>query len=79
MIKKRHHYIPKSYLQFFCDNSGRVLVYRKDDPSKAIPLSPDNVGFHKYYYSQPKPDGGKDHNALEDCFSKIEDTEPTIK
>ena len=78
MIKKRHHYIPKSYLHFFCDNSGRVLVYRKDDPSKAIPLSPDNVAFHKYYYSQPRPDGGKDHNALEDCFSSMEDKWPGI-
>lgn len=73
MNKKRHHYIPKSYLKFFCDNAGQVRVYRKDDPCKVIQLSPDNTGFHKYYYSQPKPDGGKDHNALEDCFSKIED------
>ncbi len=78
MKKKRHHYIPKSYLKFFCDNSGRVLVYRKDDPSKAIPLSLDNVGFHKYYYSQPRPDGGNDHNALEDLFSSIEDKWPGI-
>ena len=73
MKKKRHHYIPKSYLKFFCDNSGHVLVYRKDDPCKAISLSPDNIGFHKYYYSQPKSDGGEDHNSLEDCFSQIED------
>ena len=78
MKKKRHHYIPKSYLKFFCDNSGQVLVYRKDDPCKAISRSPDNVGFHKYYYSQPRPDGGEDHNALEDCFSKIEDKWPEI-
>ena len=78
MKKKRHHYIPKSYLKFFCDDAGLVRVYRKDDSSKAIPLSPDNVGFHKYYYSQPKHDGGKDHNALEDCFSKIEDKWPGI-
>ena len=78
MKKKRHHYIPKSYLKFFCDKSGRVLVYRKDDPCKAIPLSPGDVGLHKYYYSQPRPDGGKDHNALEDCFSKIEDKWPEI-
>jgi hypothetical protein len=78
MKKKRHHYIPKSYLKFFCDNSGQVLVYRKDDPCKAISLSPDNTGFHKYYYSQPQPDGGKDHNALEDLFSSIEDKWPGI-
>ena len=78
MDKKRHHYIPKAYLKFFCDDTGKVLVYRKDDPSKAIPLSPDSTGFHKYYYSQPRPDGGKDHNALEDCFAKIEGKWPEI-
>jgi hypothetical protein len=78
MNKKRHHYIPKSYLRFFCDDTGQVRVYRKDDPCRVIQLSPDNTGFHKYYYSQPKPDGGKDHNALEDCFSKIEDKWPGI-
>jgi hypothetical protein len=78
MDKKRHHYIPKAYLKSFCDSTGKVLVYRKDDPYKAIPLSPDNTGFHKYYYSQPKPDRGKDHNVLEDCFSKIEEKWPGI-
>lgn len=78
MNKKRHHYIPKSYLKFFCDDAGQVRVYRKDDPCKVIQLSPDNTGLRKYYYSQPKPDGGKDHNALEDCFSKIEDKWPGI-
>ena len=78
MNKKRHHYIPKSYLKFFCDEAGQVRVYRKDDPCKVIQLSPDNTGFHKYYYSQPRPDGGKDHNALEDCFSQIEDKWPGI-
>jgi hypothetical protein len=79
MDKKRHHYVPKAYLRSFCDDTGKVLVYRKDDPSKAIPLSPDNTAFHKYYYSQPTPEGGKDHNALEDFFSKkVEDKWPGI-
>ena len=78
MDKKRHHYVPKAYLRSFCDDTGKVLVYRKDDPSKAIPLSPDNTAFHKYYYFQPTPEGGKDHNALEDFFSKVEDKWPGI-
>lgn len=78
MDKKRHHYIPKSYLKSFCDDTGQVLVYRKDNPSKTIQLSPDNTGFHKYYYSQPRPEGGKDHNALEDFFSTIETKWPRI-
>lgn len=73
MDKKRHHYVPKVYLKAFCDNTGKVLVYRKNDPTNALPLSPDNTAFHKYYYSQPTPDGGINHNAIEDCFSKIEE------
>ena len=78
MVKKRHHYIPKAYLKSFCDDYGKVLVYRKDDPSKAISSSPDNIGFHKYYYSQPKSDGGKEHNALDNFFSNLEDKWPWI-
>jgi Protein of unknown function (DUF4238) len=72
MNKKRHHYVPRAYLNFFCNEEGRVRVYRKDDPRKSIQQSPSNVGFHKYHYSQPLPQGGYDHNTLEDTFSKVE-------
>jgi len=78
MDKKRHHYVPKAYLRSFCDESGKVVVYRKEYPSKAIPLAPNNTAFHKYYYSQPTPEGGIEHNALEDSFSKIEEKWPGI-
>ena len=78
MDKKRHHYVPKAYLKFFCDEEGKVRVYLKDDPDKVIHQTPDNVGFHKYYYSQPLPEGGKDHNALEDIFSETEAKWPPI-
>lgn len=78
MEKKKHHYIPKAYLNFFCDKKGRVRVYRKDDPDNSFLQSPDSTGFHKYYYSQPLPDGGKDNNALEDLFSGYEGKWPNI-
>jgi hypothetical protein len=78
MAKKRHHYVPKAYLKSFCDDEGKTLVYRKDDPVKPLHTSPDNTAFHKYFYSQPKPGGEKDHNALEDCFSTIEAKWPMI-
>jgi len=78
MDKKRHHYVPKAYLKFFCDEQGKVRVHLKDDPDKLIHQSPDNTGFHKYYYSQPLPDGGKDHNALENLFSELEAKWPPI-
>ena len=66
MVKKRHHYVPKAYLRSLCDGSEKVLVYRKGDPSKVISLSLANTAFHKYYYSQPTPDGGI---AASGCFS----------
>jgi hypothetical protein len=73
MGKKRHHYVPKAYLKSFCNDAGEIIVYRKDDPLKPFHTSPDKTAFHKYYYSQPK-----DHDALEDCFSQIEDKWPKI-
>ena len=76
--KKRHHYVPKAYLKSFCDEGGWVRVYLKDDPHKVIYQSPDNVGFHKYYYSQSLPEGGRDHNRLEDAFSEIEGKWPPL-
>lgn len=78
MDKKRHHYIPKAYLKFFCDDGGMVCVYPKDEPGKVFRQSPDSTGFHKYYYSQPLPEGGNDHNTLEDHFSNLESKWPAI-
>jgi hypothetical protein len=78
MDKKRHHYVPKAYLRSFCDDTGKLLVYRKDEPSRAITLSAENAALQKYYYSQPTPEGGADHNTLEDFFSKTEDKWPGI-
>ena len=72
MAKKRHHFIPKAYLKSFCDNQGMLYVYRKDDPEQAIKQSPDKTGFHKYYYSQPLPKGGRDNDKLEDFFNGYE-------
>jgi len=51
MDKKRHHYVPKAYLRSFCDDTGKLLVYRKDEPSRAIALSAENAALQKYYYS----------------------------
>ena len=78
MKKKRHHYVPKAYLNFFCDEEGKIRVYLKDDPEKAIHQRPDNTGFHKYYYSLPLPESGNDHNTLENIFSKLEAKWPPI-
>lgn len=69
---KRHHYVPKAYLKAFCDDHGKLRVYRKDAPTKPLHQVPDATQFRRYYYSQPIPDGGQDNNKLESAFSTIE-------
>jgi len=78
MDKKRHHYVPKTYLKFFCDEQNKIRIYLKDDLSKSIHQSPDKAGFHKYYYSQPLSEGGKDHKTIENLFSELEAKWPPI-
>jgi hypothetical protein len=69
---KRHHYVPKAYLKAFCNDQGKLRVYRKDAPTEPLHQVPDATQFRKYYYSQPIPGGGQDNNALEAAFSSIE-------
>ncbi|WP_082337782.1 DUF4238 domain-containing protein [Pseudomonas sp. LH21] len=76
--KKRHHFIPKAYLNSFCNEHGRVLVYRKDGDGKPLPVVPDATQFQRYYYSQPKPEGGMDNNRLEDFFCGFEGGWPPL-
>jgi len=73
---KRHHYVPKAYLNSFCNQDGKLLIYRKDDSSGPLKLTPDNTQFRRYYYSQPTQDGGQDNNTLEGFFSTIESQWP---
>lgn len=76
--KKRHHFVPKAYLNSFKDVSGRILVYRKDKVADPLSVAPDATQFRRYYYSQPKPGGGVDNNALEDLFSTLESGWPEV-
>jgi hypothetical protein len=76
--KKRHHYVPVSYLKEFTDSSGRIFAYRKECPEQALHLKPDEIAFERYYYSQPLPDNKQDNNRIEDFFSTIEAPWPTV-
>lgn len=76
--KKKHHYVPVSYLKAFADADDKLWVYRKDDPERPFQKPYDDVAFHKYYYAQPTPDGGRDTNRLEDRFSELESKWPPI-
>ena len=77
-IKKKHHYVPVSYLKAFCGDDEMLAVYRKDAPTEPFRKRPDDVAFHKYYYAQPLPGGGRDTNRLEDRFSELEGKWPPL-
>jgi hypothetical protein len=76
--KKKHHYVAQTYLRGFGNPNGKVCVYSKDKPAHSWWAAPDTIGFEKYYYSQPLPDGGQDNNGLEDVFSSIEEGWPSL-
>lgn len=62
--------MPVSYLQAFFDATGCLHVFSKDAPGCSLYMTPDSIGFRKFYYSQPTPAGTVDNNALEDTFSE---------
>jgi Protein of unknown function (DUF4238) len=68
--KKKHHVVPATYLAGFVDSIGKLYEYRKDDPENPRYNIPKEVGHRRYYYSQPMPDGGMDHNTLENFFDR---------
>jgi hypothetical protein len=79
--KKKHHYIPRFYLNGFVDpeNYPFLWVYdkRKIKPFKS---KPENIAFETYYYSFKTPNGNKDSNTFEDMFDEIEtNTGPILK
>lgn len=76
--KKRHHHTPAAYLRGFTDSGGRVFAWRKDAPETTLHTLPEEIGFEKYYYSQLRPDGGRDNNTLEDFFSTVEAPWPPL-
>jgi hypothetical protein len=69
---KRHHFVPRAYLKSFCDEHGKLRLYRKDNPNQPLHQAPGAALFRTYYYSQPTPDGGQDNNALEAVFCSVE-------
>jgi len=78
MAKKKHHYLPEAYLKAFCDNKGQIYVCRKDNPSEVFQTSPSGTGHHEYYYAQPRPDGERDTDTLEEIFNTYETHWPRI-
>jgi hypothetical protein len=76
--KRRHHYVPVTYLNGFADAAGKVAAYPKDEPVRVFKSKPDRIAFENYYYSQVTPEGLADNNTLEDLFSGVETAWPAL-
>lgn len=72
--KKRHHYVPVTYLEGFTGGGSRLQVYRCDAGGDPLSLAPNNIAFENYYYSQMSPEGERDDHRLEDLFSSEVET-----
>lgn len=71
--KKRHHYIPKFYLEGFVDpnNKPYIWVYEKGNTNVRKDKA-KNIAFQKHYYSFTTKEGNKDSESLENALAKTE-------
>jgi hypothetical protein len=78
MPKIRHHYLPRFYLDGFADpRDGCIWVYEKGK-GEVIRTTSRRHAVERHYYSFTKPDGTKDSDTIEDCFSDVEMHVPPI-
>lgn len=72
-MKRRHHYVPKFYLDGFVDthNKPYIWIYEKGN-STIRRASPSDLAVRKHYYSFDKPDGETDSETFEKAFSIVE-------
>jgi len=70
--KKKHHFIPRLYLEGFCDQQGMVWTYHKKDADKKSHCQkPENTAFINYFYALYSDDGTLDSNTFEDALAEI--------
>lgn len=72
--KKRHHYIPRFYLDGFVDphNEPYIWIYEKGN-SDVRKASAENVAVEKHYYSFITPSGDRDSETFENALAKVEE------
>lgn len=73
---KRHHFVSVTYMNGFVDAIGRVHAYRTDEPAKPLYVPPTSIGYEKFYYSQPLPDGTRENHRYEDLWNTVESVWP---
>jgi hypothetical protein len=70
LVKKRNHYLPRAYLQGFCDQEG--LLWTFDRISKEFRhLPPDSVAVEKEFYIV-RDSAGRKSNVVEDRLATSE-------
>lgn len=71
--KKRHHYIPRFYLDGFVDphNKPYIWVYEKGSPN-IIKATARNIAIQKNYYSVATSEGEKDSEVFENALAELE-------
>lgn len=73
MPNKRHHYIPRFYLNGFVDpnNMPYIWAYEKGNPN-IIKAPSENIAVQKHYYSFTTQEGNRDSETLENALAKME-------
>lgn len=71
--KKRHHYVPRFYLEGFVDprNQPFIWVYEKGN-SGIRKQKAENIAFEKHYYSFETAIGEKDTETFENALADLE-------
>jgi len=67
---KKHHYLPRHYLEGFTDEQGGFFVYDKQQ-DRIFPSAPGDTFFEKNLNTMTLP-SGKQSRALEEAYSSVE-------
>lgn len=65
--KKKHHYVPKYYLNGFAESTDPTLLYVYEKGcSEYFQTTPERIGYENNYYTIENDDGSRDTNTVED-------------
>ena len=77
--RKRHHFVPVTYLRGWAGTGGKLHAYVSDRPDRPLHVRPEEIGFEKYYYSHTREDGSRDNDSFEELFGTIEARWPLVR
>jgi hypothetical protein len=71
--KRRHHYVPRFYLEGFCDSSNAPFIWIYEKGNQEIRKQrADNIAFERDYYSFRHPSGEMDTETIENGLANLE-------